>query len=106
MSIKINKYKKQEIAQLSKAIYNLHGCESKFVEPVPIKEMFQCQVVWEGIVQIFDLIDHPTAKKCYAWSHAVEGSSKRSFYVVLHQGLVNSPEKAVRAAIVADNKKT
>ncbi|MDO8750484.1 MAG: hypothetical protein Q7K03_05000 [Dehalococcoidia bacterium] len=64
-----------------------------------MKETFQGQTVWEGTVQVFELQGHPTASRCYAWSHATQGK-KRRFVAVLHQGPVDSPEKAVRAAIV------
>jgi hypothetical protein len=30
----------------------------------------------------------------------LEGSKKRRFFAVLHKGVIDSPEKAVRAAIV------
>ena len=43
---------------------------------------------------MFDLIGHPTATRCYAWSYAVEGSERRRFVAVLHQRPVDSPEKA------------
>ena len=35
-----------------------------------------------------------------ATSHVVDGSEKRRYVDVLHQGPVDSPEAAVRAAIV------
>jgi hypothetical protein len=88
---------------LKQAIRNLHGCDAAWVEAVPVKETFQGQTVWEGAVQVFDLIDHPTAARCYAWSHATEGE-KRRFVAVLHWGPVYSPEKAVRAAIVQERR--
>ena len=88
---------------LKQAIRNLHGCDAAWVEAVPVKETFQGQTVWEGAVQVFDLIDHPTAARCYAWSYATEGE-KRRFVAVLHWGLVDSPEKAVRAAIVQERR--
>ena len=88
---------------LSKAIRDLHSCDSVWVESVPVKETFQGQTVWEGSVQVFDLIGHPTAKRCYAWSHATKGK-KRRFVAVLHQGPVDSPEKAVRAAIASEHR--
>lgn len=72
----------------------------KWVESVPITETFAGQVVWDGIVEVFDLIDHPTATRCYAWSHEVDGSDQRRFVAVLHQGPVDSPKAAVQAAIV------
>ncbi len=88
---------------LQEAIRNLHGCDSTWVEAVPVKETFQGQTVWEGVVQVFALHGHPTAKRCYAWSHATTGE-KRRFVAVLHQGPVDSPEKAVWAAIVQEAK--
>jgi len=96
------KFYEISIKALQKAILDLHGCKSAWVESVPIKEVFEGETVWEGVVQVFDLIDHPTAKRCYAWSHGLESSKKRRFLVVLHQGPIDSPEKAVRAAIVRD----
>ena len=89
---------------LKQAIRNLHGCDAAWVEALPVKETLQGQTVWEGAVQVFDLIGHPTAARCYAWSHAVEGSDNRRFVAVLHQGPVDSPEKAVRAAMVQEQR--
>lgn len=91
------------IAALQKAIRDLHGCASAWIEAVPVKEVFQGQAVWEGTVQVFELHGHPTANRCYAWSHATKGQRRR-FVAVLHQGPVDSPEEAVRAAIVQENR--
>jgi len=90
------------IEALQKAILDLHGCKATWIESVPVKEVFEGETVWEGVVQVFDLIDHRKAKRCYAWSYQLEGSKKRRFLAVLHQGVVDSPEKPVRAAIVRD----
>ena len=89
------------IEALKKAILDLHGCISTWVESVPVKETFQGKVVWEGVVQVFDLKGHLTATRCYAWSHATKGKGRR-FVAVLHQGPVDSPQVAVRAAIVQE----
>jgi hypothetical protein len=48
---------------------------------------------------------HATAKRAYAWSHAIDGSAKRKFVAVLGEGPVNSATSAVRAAIVAEFRK-
>lgn len=93
-----------KIKELEKAILDLHGCKSKWVESIPIKETFKGETAWEGIVEVFDLKDHPTAKLAYTWSHEIEGSKKRKYYAVIQQGEINSPEKAVRASIVQDFK--
>lgn len=93
-----------EIEALRNAIRHLHGCDSNWVGTVPIREEFQGQVVWDGEVEVFDLIGHPTASRAYAWSHATEGT-KRRYLAVLHEPPVDSPREAVRAAIVAEMRK-
>jgi len=87
---------------LREVIKSLHGCDSTWIESVPVRETFEGETVWEGTVQVFDLKDHPTAKRCYVWSHTVGDSNKRRFVAVLHQGPIDSPQAAVRAAIVQE----
>ena len=79
-----------------------HGCDSTHAKSVPVKETFEGQTAWEGIVEVFDLEGHPTATRCYAWSHALEGTEIRRYVAVLHHGPIDSPENAVRAAVVAE----
>ena len=69
---------------------------------VHIREEFDGKTVWEGEVYVFDLEGHPTATRAYAWSSPIEGRTKRRFFAVLHQPPVDSPQAAVRAAIVAE----
>jgi hypothetical protein len=90
------------IETLIEAIRNLHGCKAVWIESVPVIETFRGNIVWEGEVQVFELIDHATATRCYAWFYDVDDSGKRKFFAVLDQGPVNSPQTAVRAAIVAE----
>ncbi len=54
-----------------------------------------------GIVQVFNLFGLPPASRCYAWSDETQ-NGKHRFFAVLHQGPVDSPQAAVRAAIVAE----
>jgi hypothetical protein len=90
-------------ADLKTAIEKMHDCSASFTEDVIVKEMFGADVVWEGVVSIFDLKGHPTASRAYAWSSPIEGSARRRFYAVLHVPPVDSPEKAVRASIIQDS---
>lgn len=92
------------IDALQEAIRHTHGCESRFVETVPVTERFQGQTVWEGKVQVFDLIAHPTATRCYAWSYLIGDTERRRIVAVLHEGPVDSAQAAVRAAIIAENR--
>ncbi len=82
------------LATFQKAIRVTHGAEAKLMERVHVVEEFEGETVWEGEVLFFGLQGHPTAQYCYAWE--VDGRVA----AVLHEGPVDSPLAAVRAAIV------
>lgn len=90
--------------ELRRHVERLNECRAELRHLVPVREDFQGQVVWEGIVHVFDLDGHPDATACYAWSSPLEGSENRRFYAVLHTPEVDTPAKAVRAAIVSDHR--
>lgn len=88
---------------LRDAIRHMHGAESTFVESIPVTETFNGEIVWQGEVQVFDLVGHAKAKRAYAWSHATEGERRR-FFAVLQLGPVVDAVMAVRASIAASGK--
>jgi len=84
-------------------IRRLHGVEAVHVETVPVKETFQGKTVWEGAVEVFELIGHPSATRLYAWAHETDDPAKPWRHVtVLHSNPITSPLLAVRAAIVQE----
>lgn len=90
--------------ELRRAVESQHGGKATLVQSVPIKEIFEGKTVWEGVVHVFDLRDHPKATRAYAWSSPIEGSDKRRFFAVLHMGPVTEPVEAVRAAILQEHR--
>jgi hypothetical protein len=90
------------INELREVIRRLHGVESKHVQSVPVKETFQGKTVWEGIVEVFELVGHPKAPRVYAWAHETDDPNKPRHVTVLHIHPVTSPILAVRAAIVQE----
>lgn len=94
-----------EIEQLRQAIEHMHGGVAKLAETTSVKETFGGDTVWDGIVHVFDVTENPLATRAYAWSSPIEGSTKRRFFAVLHIPPVDSPQKAVRAAIVAEHRR-
>jgi len=83
------------------AIRHLEGCEATWIESVPVHETSKGETVWQGEVQVFDLVKHPKAKRVYAWSHATTGM-RRQFHVVLHLPPVDGPVMAVKTAVYAE----
>jgi hypothetical protein len=77
------------------AIKAAHGATARFVRVVRVEEDFEGKRLWIGLVRVFDLLDHPTATRCYAWESA------GVFTVVLHEWPVDSPQAAVRASLAS-----
>ncbi len=93
----------KEIDELRDVIRRLHGVEAKHIESVPVKEKFEGKTVWEGIVEVFELIGHPKAPKVYVWAHDTDDPKQpRKHVTVLHIPPVTSALLAVRAAIVQE----
>ena len=88
----------KDIAEIANAIRVMEKCECSYVSSVPVKEIFQGKTIWEGVVEVFDLIDHIRADRCYAWFFK-DDKGKHKYVTVLHHPPVDSPKKAVKAAI-------
>lgn len=94
---------KDYIAELQDAIRKLHGCESRYLETVPVTESFRGETVWQGEVEVFQIRGHPKAQRVYAWAHLDGDKDQGKRYVaVLELPPVTSPETAVKAAVMAE----
>jgi len=90
--------------RLRQAILDLHGLDAEHVESVEVVEVFQGKTVWEGEVEVFRVRGHPEATHAYAWSY--EGDDGQVHHVaVLGVPPIDSPQKAVQAAVVAEGRK-
>lgn len=89
--------------QLKQAVESQHGSTATLVQSVPVHEQLGGETVWEGTVHVFDLAGHPKANRAYAWSYELP-DRRRRFFAVLHVPPIDSPAKAVRAAIVAEQR--
>jgi hypothetical protein len=98
--------KQDYIARLQAALTHLHNCGAIHRETVPVHEVFQGRTVWQGDVEVFELFNHPKAKRAYGWSHR-EGPDDQGerFVTVLEIPPVESAITAVRASIMADARK-
>jgi hypothetical protein len=88
------------IDELREAVERTYGGTVTYVQSVPVREEFKGKIIWESAVAIFDLADHATATRAYAFT--IENDAGKRIVTVLHQPPVDSPQDAVRAAIVAD----
>src|ERR1044071_8540712 len=93
------------IAEIQSVFLKLHGCDATYVESVPVVEEFQGQTIWQGDVEVFDLVGHPKASRGYGWRHVTgEQNQGRRYFTVLELPPVDSPQAAVKAAIMSEIK--
>lgn len=84
---------------LKEAVQEQLGCASSVVSTEHFRETHDGNVVWDGDMVLFDLINHPTARQCYAWANEKDG--KWHSVVVLKTPKTDSPKKAFWAFVLA-----
>lgn len=86
---------------IQRAVERAAECSARHIESAIVVEGWREQIVWEGTVEVFELDGHPKAKRAYGWLRPTDGE----YVAVLEIPPVDSPNSAVRAAIVAESKK-
>jgi hypothetical protein len=90
------------IEAIQDAIRKTHGCSSRHIESISVHEVFRGETVWEGMVEVFALEGHRTARRCYAWGYQND-SGHGEYVAVLQVPPVDSPQKAVEAYILSQH---
>jgi hypothetical protein len=89
----------KRIKVLRTAVENDVGGNAKHVKSTSVVETFRGKVVWDGVVETFEVASHPEGTRCYAFFYIKDPGGKRVVAVVREDPKVNSPELAVRAFI-------
>jgi hypothetical protein len=92
---------REYIDRLRLTVEHLHNCSALHAGSLPVKEVFSGQTVWEGDVEVFNLVGHPKAKRCYGWSFG----EPEEFITILELPPVDSPETAVKVAVAYQVRK-
>lgn len=94
----------ERIEKLKDAVQVMHRCTATHRESVHVREMFRDQVAWEGIVEVFDIVGHPKADRCYAWSYH-DDSDSPEYATVLKIPPATSAALAVKVYIASLGRK-
>jgi hypothetical protein len=89
------------VETLAKVIESQHGGKGAFVRSILVAKPKDDRNAWDGVVHVFNLTGHPTARRAYAWATPIQGSKAPRYFAVLHQGQVRGPGDAVTAAVAA-----
>lgn len=91
------------IDELRSTIRRLHQCEASHTRTEAVKEVINGQVLWDGRVEVFALLGHDRALRCYAWGH-INDAQQWEVTTVLAIPPVISGSTAVLAAVAAKIK--
>ncbi len=81
---------------LRSTIKSVHEVNARWLTSTPVQEIVKGRVVWEDVVESFELINHAEAKYCFAWS--VETAEGTAILTALRIPPVVSPQTAVHEA--------
>jgi hypothetical protein len=88
--------------KLKDAIEIDHHCRAEHVDSKPVIVTSGSTKLWEGVVEVFELVGHERASRCYAWLS--ENGARPQPLTVLELPPVHSPQTAVRAALARTKK--
>lgn len=101
----------ERIERIRRAVEQMENCEARHVMSQPILELYNSSPVWDGVVETFDLKNHPQAERnsfeplrAYAWE-AKNDNGENEYTVVLGLPPIKTARDAVKAAVVAYLKK-
>jgi hypothetical protein len=80
------------------AVREAVSCPCTHVGTFFIREEGGGQILWDGPVELFELVKHAEAKRAFAWRY-VSAKSKPAYAVVLEKPPIDSPRAAVRSLI-------
>jgi len=92
---------KDYIERLKQVIFHLHKANPIWIKSVPVEEIFGGKTIWQGDVEVFDLTNHPKAKRCYGWTYG----EPEEFITILELPPVTDAQSAVKVGVSYQIKK-
>jgi hypothetical protein len=88
------------IGGLKLVIEHLHKCSASYLTTQYIEENFNCETLWNGPVEVFDVTGHPKANRCYGWS-----CGEPEEFIILELPPVTDAQSAVKVGVAFPIKK-
>lgn len=90
---------------LAAAIQRLHNATAIHLASEPVTLRAGEEILWDGVVEVFDLKGHPTARRAFGWTFR-DGDGRSHHVAILSVPQVDTPLMAVRAWLVQSAQKT
>jgi hypothetical protein len=84
-------------------VQHAHNCPAYYLRTERVHEDIEGNNIWRGEVEVFALIGHAQAKRCFAWGHNDERSEPNGkVVVVLELPPIFFVQNAVRTQLAED----
>jgi hypothetical protein len=75
------------------------GGMARHITSTPVIEIFDGSLMWEGVVETFDVACNPNVKRCYGFSYREDDALM--YAIIAETDEVNSPEMAVKTFVAS-----
>ena len=89
----------ERILNIKCAVETNIGGLARHITSTPVIEIFDETLMWEGVVETFDVACNPNVKRCYGFSFR-EGDALM-YATIAETDEVNSPEMAVKTFVAS-----
>jgi hypothetical protein len=85
----------ERILYIKCAVEKNIGGIARHISSTAVIEIFEESLIWEGVVETFDLACNPNAQRCYGFTYREDDSL--GYATIAETEEVNSPKMAVKA---------
>jgi hypothetical protein len=87
------------ILNIKCAVEKSVGGIARHVTSTPVIEIFEGSLMWEGVVETFEVICNPAVKRCYGFAYREDENLQ--YATIAETDDVNSPKMAVKTFITS-----
>jgi hypothetical protein len=89
----------ERILNIKCAVEKNFGGMACHVTSTAVIEVFDGSLMWEGVVETFDVACNPTVKRCYGFAYRDDETLQ--YVTIAETDEVNSPKMAVKAFVTS-----
>jgi hypothetical protein len=94
----------ERILNIKCAVEKNIGGIARHVTSTPVIELFEESLIWEGIVETFEVACNPTVNRCYGFAYREDDTLR--YAVIAENDEVNSPKMAVKTFVASQAERS
>lgn len=89
----------ERILSIKCAVEKNLGGIARHIVSTPVIEVFEGSLLWEGVVETFEVACNPTVKRCYGFTYRDDDTLR--YVAIAETDEVNSPKMAVKTFVAS-----